>query len=205
MKSGLNISQHYGIEYGYEQYEVEKGIRIGFSGGVAFDFPVTDLFSVSQEFLYTNKGSKQKITLSGDQITLNVFYQTDYLEFPTLFLLHYYRRNDFALYYQSGFSLSYLIYGNYELEGTIPVGNDGYELDIDKRLRTIDHFDFGIILGGGVEFSLLNRLFSLDYRINFGIPFIELPTTEDVFTDEDEISRVKLRNQSYTISLGAFF
>ncbi|MBW6515188.1 MAG: PorT family protein [Candidatus Cloacimonetes bacterium] len=205
VKTVLNISQHYGIDYGYEEYEVETGFRIGLTGGVAFDFPVTDVFSISQEFIYVTKGSKQKIKIADDQIKLDVSYQTDYLEFPTIFLLHYYRRNSFALFYQSGFSMSYLIYGRYKLEGNIMAGDDPYELNIDKRMTNIDQFDFGIITGGGVEFSLINKHFSLDYRINFGIPFIELPTTEDIFEEDPEGSRVKLRNQSYSISLGLFF
>ncbi len=204
-KVGLNISQHYGIDYGYEQYEVKKGIRTGVTAGLAFDFPITDLLTISQEFLYTNKGSRQKIKLAATDIELDVFYQTDYLEFPTIFILRYYRNDNFVLSYQTGFSLSYLIQSRYELNGLIETGAGDYELDIDKRMNNIDQFDFGIILGGGVEFPFFNRRFSIDYRVNFGIPFIELPTTEDVFPEEQTASRVKLRNQSYSLSLGYFF
>lgn len=204
VKTGLNISQHYGIEYGYEQYQVTKGIRWGTTSGIAFDFPVNEVLTVSQEFLYTNKGSRQKITVRDQPISLDVFYQTEYLEFPTMLLLNYYRRNNFALYYQTGFTLSFLIYGRYELDGIVETGNQNHEIAVDKKMENIDQFDFGIILGGGVNFSLKNRRFSLDYRINFGIPFIEFPTTEDVL-DEEEATRVKLRNQSYSISLGLFF
>lgn len=205
LKTGLNISQQYGIDYGYEEYEVDKGIRWGVNAGVSFDFPVNEVFSVSQEFIYTTKGASQTIRIKEQPIELQVFYRTDYLEFPTLFLLHYFRRENFALYYQSGFALSYLVYARYELEGTVETGQDEYELCVDKKMKTIDQFDYGIILGGGIEFKLFEKRLVLDYRINFGIPFIELPTTEDVFPEEQGASRVKLRNQTYSVSLGYFF
>lgn|GEM_PF-3831308 len=204
-RAGLNISQHYGIEYGYEEYEVEKGIRWGTSSGLAFDFPITDLLTVSQEFLYTNKGSRQQIGIMDQPIELDVFYKTDYLEFPTLLILHYYRKENFALYYQTGFALSFMINAHYELQGIIETGTGEHNLDIDKKMKNIDQFDFGIILGGGMNFSLFERLLALDYRINFGIPFIDLPTTEDVFRNLENAPRVKLRNQSYSIFLSYFF
>jgi hypothetical protein len=201
VKSGLNISQHYGIDYGYDEYEVEKGIRWGFTGGISFDFPVSEAVTVSQEFLFTTKGSSQVIGIADQPIEMDVTYKTDYLEFPTLLLLHHYRRNNFTVFYQTGFSFSYLINSHYEIDGTVETGTEDYPLDIDKRMKNIDQFDFGIILGGGIGFSISKRSFILDYRTNFGIPFIEFPTTEDVLPETGISSRVRLRNLSYSLSL----
>ncbi len=203
--AGLNVSQHYGVEYGYEEYEVEKGIRWGTSSGFALDFPITDNLTISQEFLFTNKGSKQKIGIKGEPIELDVYYKTDYLEFPAIFRLFHFRHNDFVLFYQTGFALSYMINARYELSGLIETGTGDHVIDINKKIQNIDRFDFGFILGGGANFKMMKKLFSLDYRINFGIPFLELPTTEDVFRDLNDTPRVKLRNQSYSLSINYYY
>jgi hypothetical protein len=207
---GVNIAQHYGVDYGYEDYQVAKKTRLGLNAGLSINFPVSELLTYRQEFLYTQKGSRQGITISDEAVSFDIEYSTDYLEFPSLFQFNYYRRSTFSLYTLSGYFMSYLIRGHYTIDGHVNAGNDSWKLDVDEKMKSLDAFDFGLIFGGGLDYRLFNNRFSFEYRINFSIPFIDLPTTEDIYLEEDtplfeESSRVKLRNQTYTAALRYHF
>ena len=61
VKTGFNLSQHYGTKGDEGDYEVHTGLRPGFIGGAFLDYEVNENLSLELEALYSMKGSREKI------------------------------------------------------------------------------------------------------------------------------------------------
>ncbi len=205
--SGITISQHYGVDFGYEDYQIDKGLRTGLNTGLAITYPLNRNISLRTDAIYINKGSYQDISISGETISFRVTYNMDYIEVPTLLKLRIFANNKLSIYSLSGFSFAYMINSKYSIDGAVKSDNDSYPLTLNKTIDSIDRFDYCIIAGGGWETTKGNlKNFYIEYKVNFGIPFIGLPTTEDIVIEgnklDDDPERVGLRNLSYSLSLG---
>lgn len=208
-KIGYNLSQHYGTKDQTENYTVETGLRQGLIAGVEFKMPILDRINLQYDLCYANRGSTEKITirqLDGEVLpkpaVMNVKYYMDYIDFPVVLNYNLFMNDKISMVLSSGASMSLKVNGVYKLDGVIYFpDSEGYsEIPIkdSSRLTDVNLFDFSMIYGGELKFKLSKNIpISLGYRFTIGWDYLELPTYED-----GNFPPVKLRNQSYSITLG---
>ena len=97
MKAGYSLGTQYGTLPPNLPYEVDSEARHGFTGDILLYFPITDAFGVQQEFLYTNKGSGQNITMTQPPISTSTDYKITYFELPILFRYTFVNVRDFII------------------------------------------------------------------------------------------------------------
>lgn len=79
MKGGLSAARYFGRTS-------EGGHRLGFAGGIAFQFPITPRFAIQPEFLVVMKGgARSNLSYTGSQWVLNSWMdESNFLEIPIL-------------------------------------------------------------------------------------------------------------------------
>ena len=110
-KAGYNIATQYGSKTSDISYYVDSDARHGFSGAFFLRFPITDVFSVQQEFMYTQKGSVQNVATTVPPLSTSSNYKIDYFELPIMFRYTFLKIGNISVYGSSGFALSMLLKG----------------------------------------------------------------------------------------------
>ncbi|MGD8628537.1 MAG: porin family protein [bacterium] len=211
IKAGANFAQHVGTEERNADYTVSSAWRVGFAGGVFLVFPVTSRFSVQQEVLYVQKGSRQDIGVDILDIptVLNVTYDMDYVEIPVLLRLAWMKRERAELFGTAGTVLAIKVRDRYKLEGLVTDGAESVPLYADADMPEVDMFDFSMTYGFGLEFPLLGRSALLEYRFTMGMNTLYMPTYAYVpFEGDDNLvdnEPVPLKNQCHFLMLGFSF
>jgi len=195
MKAGYSLASQYGIKPADISYEIDSDSRHGFTGGIFVYFPVTDAFGVQQEFLYTLKGSRQNVALNEPPVSTSSTYKINYFEIPIVFRYNFVNIGNVGIYGSSGFGLSMLLGGEYEMDGVIDI--DGVPIGFGESGDTdgLDTFDYSFIYGLGLNFSLFKQNCFFDYRQTIGWNTLLMPT----FQGEEP---APLRNMTYSLSLG---
>ncbi|WP_430815273.1 porin family protein [Carboxylicivirga sp. RSCT41] len=219
IKGGYNIATQYGITPPDLTYDVSSKALNGFSGGIMLLFPITNAFAVQQEYIYSNKGSIQNISMTlppemgNTQVNTSTEYKINYFEMPIVFRYTFARIGNVGIYGCSGFSLSMLLNGEYTLDVKTNTPTftttDGINFEAGHDVSTaqqsthdiegLDEFDYSFIYGIGAHFKLLKLNLFVDYRQVIGWNTLEMPVAPD------EPDTAPLRNQSYTISFGMYF
>ena len=207
-KTGLSMAQHYGSEERDPEYAVTSHWRAGLAVGLALRLPVTERFAIQPEVMYVQKGSRQDIAVEILEIptVLDVTYNADYLEIPTLMRFTWYRRGFWSLSSLSGFALSLKIHDRYLLAGEVDDGVQRVPLRADADMSEVDMFDFSFVYGIELGLPLLQRNLLLEYRFAIGWNVLAMPTYAYVPFEDEEIlienDPVPLRNQSHLLLLG---
>ena len=196
-KAGYNLATQYGINQPNIPYDVDSDARNGFTAGIILNFPITDVFSVQQEFLYTAKGSRQQVTMTQPPISTYSEYNINYFELPILFRYNFVNIGNVKIYGSSGFALSMLLNGKYSVDGVIDMGEVQQSFGESGNTDGLDTFDYSFIYGLGTEFNLFNQKCFFDYRQTIGWNTLMMPSSEGG-------EPVPLRNQTYTFALGMF-
>lgn len=199
LKGGYSMATHYGITPKDIAYTVDSDYRNGFAGGIFAYFPITESFGVQQEFLYVMKGSIQDITMNNPPVNINTNteYDLNYLELPIVLRYAFARLGDFKIYGCSGFALSVLLDGEYQLNGVVEMGGVETTFTESNDMEGVDTFDYGFLYGAGLDFNLFNKNCFFEYRFNIGWNTLMLPTSEGE-------EPAPLRNQGYIFTLGMF-
>ena len=203
---GYNLAQHYGVKDESVGYKVETGFHHGMTAGIMLELPITPNFAFRYEFNYVTKGSSEKITikeLEGEALikpaVMKVDYGIDYIEFPMLFKLKTLKGHNFAVSVITGAAMALKINGDYNLDGVFyfPVADSFETIQVkDKsKLKDINQFDYSLIYGGELDFSVMKQPLTLGYRFTIGWDYLNLPTYHAGGEP------VQLRNQSYALYL----
>jgi len=199
-RAGYNFGTQYGIKPPDIPYTVDSDSRNGFSGGIIIHFPITESFSVQQEFLYSNKGSRQHIKMT-EPIVVNTDteYNLNYFELPIVFKYTFLKIKKLGIYGSSGFGLSLLMNGNYTIESVVDIGG-GIKIPLEEsgNVDGLDTFDYSFLYGIGVDHDLFGKKCFFEYRQTVGWNTLLMPTG----VPEEP---APLRNQSYALSLGIYF
>ena len=198
IKAGYSLATQYGNIPPDIPYDVDSDARHGFTGGILLYFPITEAFGVQQEFLFTNKGSGQNITMTLPPVSTSTEYKINYFELPILFRYTFLNIKGFGLYGSTGFGLSMLLNGEYSVNGVVDMGGNQIPFEETGNTDGLDKFDYSFLYGLGFKFNLLNRNWFFDYRQTIGWNTLNMPTSEG----EDP---APLRNQTYSFSLGIIF
>ncbi len=168
---------------GFFSLELESDSRIGFSGGLFMEYPLSDLISIQPEILFIQKNQKE----SEDFFELNGFNDFNdfddfddeplvettlsYIDVPVLLKVNIPLEGDVQPFITVGPYVGYLLDAKDNLNGTDEF--DDFD-DIGSIKDLVKDFNYGLIIGGGVNFG---NLF-LELRYDMGLA--------NIF-DEDEL------------------
>jgi hypothetical protein len=210
-KGGIGLAQHVGTEERDAEYTVSSTWRKGFAAGVFLAFHVTSRFSLQQELLFIQKGSRQNIGVEILEIptVLQVTYEMDYIEIPVLLRLVWMRWERSEFYGVAGTAMSLKVRDRYRLAGEVTDGEEVIPVWADADMSEVDMFDFSFTYGFGLEFPLLGQKALLEYRFTMGWNTLAMPTYAYVPFGDDEIlidnEAVPLKNQNHAIMVGITF
>lgn len=196
-KAGYSLATQYGITPKDNPYSVNSKFKGGFTGGALLNFPINESFSVQQEFLYVQKGSQQNIAMLEAPISTSTDYQLNYFELPFVFRYSFVKIKNVGIYAQSGFAISILLDGEYDMKGSIDMGGVVAPFGESGNMDGVDEFDYSFLYGAGCDFKLLNQDCFFEYRFTIGWNTLMMPTSEGE-------APAPLRNQNYTFSLGVY-
>jgi hypothetical protein len=125
--------------------------------GAFIEAPVSRNVSIQPEVLYSVKGAKFTETVDSSLVTTTA--KVDYLAFPVLARFNVSPQRRTNAYAIGGFELAIRL--RTRLEGKTDTG----EAVIDTLDRDIKRLDYGIAVGGGIEF----RPFMAEARYTFGL------------------------------------
>ncbi len=148
---GFNLSKY---NVSGDKDGLEWDYKSGFAGGIGFERNLNPLMLLEFNVLYFQKGSKAKSAEEGSQWKYNL----SVVSVPLLFrskLLY-----DSSPYAVAGVEFSFIT--SHEL-----VSGDQEPVDLKDRTQS---FDFGVVIGGGFELKLQERLFLfIEGRYHLGI------------------------------------
>jgi hypothetical protein len=211
-KLGMNIAMHYGTKEDAEDYQVKTGIRAGMNAGMYLDMVILPQLSLGYEVLYSQKGSREKITITGMEIdgvwedlvkpaVMDVKYYMDYIEVPILLKVKVLDKPGWSMQAITGTAMGLKVAGSYDLKGKVyfPDGNSYTEIPINENshLEEVNMFDYSFVYGGNVELKGKIPLI-IEYRFTLGWDYISLPTYQF-------FEPVQLRNQTYSLNFGTRF
>ena len=173
IKAGINISDLTNLENEY----IEMGTKSGLAVGVFYCVDITDEFSIQPEMNYTMKGVRDSGVTDGNDWALN--FNIDYLEFPVLVK---YRFPSFGKFEPNLFAGPYL---GIKLSAKTKVTLN--EESVSEDVEDIRSTDFGVVIGGGLDFELWSGHLILDARYAYGLVDVstegmEKKTLHRVFT-----------------------
>ena len=151
IKAGMNIANMHGDVRSAQP-------RIGFCGGGFANIGVGDIIVIQAEALYIQKGAKWESRIEPDETTLKL----DYIEIPISckFVLPVEGLVKPNLFVGPYFAIN--INAKYKIEGHLT------SVEWDYGQYTEDA-DLGIVLGGGVDFSLKKGKIVFDGRYTLGL------------------------------------
>lgn len=153
LKAGLNLS----YVTGSNEMVSSKASRVGFEGGLMYKIPVKeDWLSVQPELIYIQKGAEFYI----DQLTVDS--KLDYVELPVLLV---YNPFGGVINFHTGTQFSFLTSVVY----TATDDNGQSEVFKDTDLDNYNIFDFGLVLGAGIELEIV----MIEFRSSFGFLTVE--------------------------------
>jgi hypothetical protein len=178
VKGGVNFANLNGDDFG------DADSRTSFHVGVMAEFPLSEMFSLQAEVVYSGQGAAQSYTVVnpldpefGERKDAEL--QLDYINVPVLAKVYLFK--GFSL--EAGPQFSFLVNDEYD---TDPTGNNG---DSPSPYRdSLNTFEFGAV--GGLSFTTEMGLFAYA-RYNQGI--------------SDIADEVKVNNSVFQIGLGYKF
>ncbi|MFZ1730763.1 MAG: porin family protein [Bacteroidota bacterium] len=196
-KGGYSMSLQYGITPVDNQYTVSTFSRHAAAGGFMMQYPITESFSIQQEFLYVMKGSRHDIGIPAQSVQTYTLYDLNYFEIPLVFRYTFAHLGTFKLYGTCGYALSILLNGRVQLDGTVEEEGALISFKYADKIRGLDDFDYSLIYGAGVETPFVGKDWFFEYRFTIGWNTLQMPT----FPDEPT---APLRNQNYVFALGMY-
>ena len=139
--AGLNASNIVGGEGSDTKY------KAGFQAGLVADFGITENFSIIPELLFSQRGSKYKMTALLDIIEVNYSTTLNYLQLPV----------NAAYKFDTGYGSKLFVFAGpyigYALSGTLKIGDKSTDIKFGSEKTETKPFDFGINIGVGYEFE----------------------------------------------------
>lgn len=196
---GGGIAQAYGsLDQVPEEFNIDSKFYPVMKAGVIAEYPITSNFSLIQEVLYSQKGSKQTITVKDQPVKFELQYDLDYLEVPFLLKYNLFKVKKLPINSLVGFSFSYLLKAYYDLEGTVKLVDDYIPLDDSYEIKDLDEFDYSLLYGLSTNLKEYGIPVHLEYLISLSWAKIQMPTYEG-------IDPVRISNQSQTLAISYKF
>jgi hypothetical protein len=216
---GLSFSQA-NPEYGPWTYEPQTLPKIGFSGGIAIEFPLSDKFSLQPEILFLEKGFRIEDVFTDTQnngyanLKDEIYLQV--LELPVLLKYHF-TIGTTRMYVSGGPAVSYILKGTHkhsesthfadtpelnskwEEKQTIQFGRIEEDYEGNGFEVADNQWDISLHLGVGVR---LHNKVLVDLRYGHG--FIELYEAHPFLNNSRENSRFRTLQLTVGVPINLF-
>ena len=151
VKGGVNFSNMYTDDVD------DNNVLTSFNAGVYVNFPVTDLFSIQPEILYSRKGSE--LTYENVFASGSAKFNLNYIEVPVLLKINV----------TDNFNIHAGPYFAYLIDSKITNDSDGaFDFETNFDNDDFNKFDAGIAAGIGFDFDS----FGIGARYNYGLSTI---------------------------------
>jgi hypothetical protein len=133
---------------------VRQDVLLGYNGGISFRYAAERNFGLQIELNYSQRGWKERDNLYARRL--------DYIELP--FLAHIASKGKrVSVFFTIGPKASFLL--NEEV-----LYNNTDDSISERHIRPIaNHFDYGVIGGGGIQFATGKQYFSFEARANYSL------------------------------------
>jgi hypothetical protein len=162
---GQNIQVAGKLGFATTNFEGDKDTdfdgKFAVTGGFAFTYPINRNLAFAPEIDYAAKGAETVATI--DNVPLELDFSVLYLEFPLLGKYTLSPRNKISPIVTAGPVVSWNIDSRVRFNA---VGSDTQFNEPDDSIRTLD---YGVAVGGGVEFSWNLRRVTIEARYVRGI------------------------------------
>ncbi|MDP9954769.1 opacity protein-like surface antigen [Epilithonimonas hungarica] len=177
LKAGVNVSSI--SDDGFDDTKA----KVGFSGGLFMNAPITEMFSIQPEVMYSQLGAKTDYTFAGTKFENEL--KLDYVTVPVMFQF----RATPAFYIEAGPEFGFLVSAKNKLtvSNNSGTGSDTDELDKDD----FNSFNMGAALGIGFD---ITPNFGINARYIAGFSDVTKPAS-DPSTD------AKNRNNNFQAGL----
>ena len=186
IRAGVNIANF----SGENQPPIDYNSRIGPILGVVLIRPLSGLYAIHIEALYSAKGGEgtSKVTDLPDELNFSNNLKVNYMEFPVLFKIPIVGNNTIGLHANLGPAFALKFSGERRSKLLIET-----EETVNEEFSMLD---LGIVVGLGFEIGVGGNMISLDARYNYG--FTSLSNLSES-ADSD------LKNKTISITMGYLF
>jgi hypothetical protein len=148
-KGGVNFSNLYTEDVD------SNNVLTGFNAGIFAKLPITELFAIQPELLYTTKGAK--LTYNNSFVNGTSKFKLNYIELPVLLVVNL--TNNFNIH--AGPYVAYLV------DGKATNDSQGTLFDTENNLSNEDYnkFDTGLSVGVGFDSDKIG----FGVRYNYGL------------------------------------
>jgi hypothetical protein len=148
-KGGVNFSNLYTEDVD------SNNVLTGFNAGIFAKLPITELFAIQPELLYTTKGAK--LTYNNSFVNGTSKFKLNYIELPVLLVVNL--TNNFNIH--AGPYVAYLV------DGKATNDSQGTLFDTENNLSNEDYnkFDTGLAVGVGFDSDKIG----FGVRYNYGL------------------------------------
>ena len=158
----------------YSKFSPPAGHKFGFHAGVGLLKSISAHVDLGTEFMYEQRGYSQQYIYTNPQGevmgNLNVTYLFDYIALP--FYVRFHTSKNIQLFLDLGLYPSYMV----SARAISPRIDENGDLGPRKKYKMdpfpseLKRFDFGALIGGGVEFKIrANTILNLNLRYNNGL------------------------------------
>jgi len=154
-KGGIGIASISAEDQEFE--DIFSDVRTGVIVGGFVDIPVSDMFSLVIEGLYSQKGAKG--TFSDNGLSVDSTVKVDYVEIPILANFPFNRKTKVHPFVYGGVAPAF------RTSAKSVATFEGEEIQQDDLDDEVESMDLGLVFGGGVR---LGRL-AIEARYNLGV------------------------------------
>jgi hypothetical protein len=152
IKGGMNIAN---MSVDPQDLEEENSLR-SYAIGAWYGVPLNRRLTIQTEAIYSVKGDSE----SGDGYTATT--RMGYIDVPVLAKIGFLHGSPARPSLFLGPSVGVNVSANSKFEG----GGSDMDLDVKEDVRT---FDFGLVIGGGVDFAVGEHTYGVDLRYSRGL------------------------------------
>ncbi len=180
LKGGLTM---YSMETSVMEFSETSDNKMGFTGGLYVNKPLSDMFSLQFEALFVQKGGEDSdMDFGDDKLTLS------YVDIPVLLKVNIPLDGDITPYVYGGGFAGYLIDASSDENGeTFDVGD------------AFDDLNYGVAFGAGVSFGMFN----VDVRYDMGLA--NIMDMDDEFGDMFGAGGIEVSTKGFMVTAGISF
>ncbi len=175
------------------EWEEEKSLKPGFTGGVFLNYAINESFSLQPELLYTQKGVGG--SLYEGIINVDLTASFDYFELPVLAIYAFSTKGDLKPFIYGGPGFAYNLSSELEVSALIFSG----AIDFSSLTHTTD---FIFVAGAGFEYTLGGGTLILDARFQLGFTNVLLSGDFEINGSTQTISEDDFKNFGFALMVG---
>ncbi len=179
-----------------EEWEQDKASKSGFTGGVFLNYAINNNFSLQPELLYTQKGVKDNLYDGIIKVDLTAAF--DYIEIPVLAKYSFTPQKRFRPCIFGGPCVAFTL--SSELEATALIFSAGIDFSSLTHVT-----DFGIVAGGGFDYSLGKGMIICDARFYMGFTNVILSGDFEINGSTQTIDEDDFKNYGFSLMVGYGF